>query len=252
MGGGGDRAGLTTLEVALITIVVVVGVALSALLFMEWSNYMSLQNQYNALQTQYSNLETNYSALANKYQALKTNYTNLQGQYDQLLNDYDGLQIQYTALQDQYNALQGEYNSIQSQYSNVTNILNYFVTSMSVSGSESIPSNYYYYVGLVYVPSGCTVTGWLSVFTNDEPVNVYIGDLYNFANYYAYNAGATSYGSWTWTYEWANTYYVSANVILSTSYSNGDYYVLVIENDNPYSVSISFTFTITHIYCPSS
>ena len=245
-----NRAGLTTLETALIVVVVVVGAALSALLYIEWSNYNALHVQYAALQTQYNGLETNYTALANKYQALKTNYTSLQGQYNQLLNDYDGLQIQYSALQDQYNALQGEYNSLQSQYNNVTNLLNNFVNSLSGSGSGTVNAGYVEYIGLVYVPGGCTVQGTLTVSTSG-PVNVYIGDWISTMNYYAYIGGASSYGSWSWIYQWYGTSYVNQPVSFSTGYS-GDYYVLIIENTNNYDVSYTYSLTISHVYCPPS
>ena len=225
-----SRVGLTTLEIVLITIVLVVGATLSALLYTQWSYYTSLQSQYNALQARYSGLEANYTALVSKYQALKTNYTSLQSQYD---------------------TMESQYSSLQGQYSNVSSLLNGFVTSMSISGSESIPAGYYYYVGLAYVPSDCTVTGVLSVYASGGPVNVRIGDWVDFANFYAYNEGA-NYTTYTWDYEWSGTSYVSANVVLTTSYANGDYYILVIENNNPNPVTAMYSFTITHIYCPST
>ena len=237
-----NRTGLTTLDTVLIVVVVVVGVALSALLFMEWSNYMSLQNQYNALQA-------NYAALSNKYQALKVNYTSLQGQYNQLMNDYNGLQIQYSTLQDQYNALQGEYNSLQSQYSNVSNLLNNFVNSLSASGSGFVEAGYDEFIGLVYVPGGCTVQGTLTVSTSG-PVNVYIGDWISAEDYYAYLGGASSYGSWSWIYQWYSTSYIYQPVSFSTGYN--DYYILIIENTNNYDVSYTYTLTISHVYCPPS
>ena len=243
MNRNGNRIGLTTLEIALIATVVVVGAVLSALLFMEWSNYNALHAQYVALQGQYSSLEINYSNLQTKYSGLEANYTGLQGQYNQLMNNYNGLQIQYTTLQDQY-------NSLQSQYSNVSNILNSFVNSLSGSGSGSVKASYDEFIGLVYVPGGCTVQGTLTVSTSG-PVNVYIGDWVSAEDYYAYLGGASSYGSWSWIYQWDGTSYVNQPVSFSTGY-RGDYYVLIIENTNNYDVSYTYSLTISHVYCPPS
>ena len=247
-----NRAGLTGLETVLIVISVVLIIALAVV----WSfytqlsgAYASLQNQYNTLQTQYNSLQEQYSSLQNQYNSLNSEYSSLQNQYNALQNEYSTLQNSYNALQSEYNNLEQEYNSLYNEYMNDTEFINGLVSGMTWTDTEYIFANDFRLWGLVYVPSYCQVVGVLTV-SASGPVDIYVGDWISAMYYYTYQAGVSAYqGTWTWIYQWSGTSYVNQTVSFTTTYVNGDYFMLVVYNPNNYGVNVEVTFTPLHIYC---
>lgn len=152
----------------------------------------------------------------------------------------------YTSLKSYYSALAANYTYLLMQCNRISSLYNGIVAGLSGTSSLDIKPGEVRFIGLMYVPAGCTVSGVLTS-SATGPVTVYLGDWVSAMDYYAYLGGATMYGSWAWTRQWQGTSF--REQITQYAGNAGSFYILVVENNNNYDVSYTMSFKVTDIEC---
>jgi type II secretory pathway pseudopilin PulG len=148
--------------------------------------------------------------------------------------NYANLEVEYANLQNQYNALQSQYQQLQTQFGRLNSTYWSLLESLGyASGGGTLLPGYYKSL-VILVPSGYVGSVHITVSSTPSNVEVYVFDLHNYAMWYA----SGSYYSY-YLYD-AGTY-INDQVSL-----NPGVYVVVIDNPNITSTTISFTITTTY------